>query len=412
MAFTFTSADELSRDLTAKLAGNGIFDADAELSAVNKILNSVPAAEKDKATDKDTASAIVLKYFDSFKPTAANIAPTETEKAVTTTGTSEAPTAAESKAAAAAAKRMFADGIKRSKGAAITAVLTSKPKPSERFAEGSQITVGVSDSFKEAFKNYEKNGQLVPDSEVANNKANYDAMLQLIETKGTTPMYINKDARPTVAGYKIEDKASENGNVYVKKDKFAMAGILVRDYATKIQEVAGVSDIGAYISKRTKDSKGRALVGKSSITVKMTGLNKYFEANPDGEPIYTIDNNAEKENVSAKSEISVKIYPMSADGKTPDKTKKKTIRLSGRIPAAKIVQKPDLDQNAIMAGIQVKAGVGNATTPAFSEADKEILAASLAALGHGQENDTGVGNDLYLILKTPAPVAGSGDNMD
>lgn len=406
MAFTFNKIDDISPDLATKMATKSIFAPDQVLATANKIFESVPAPEKATATDGVSASAVVLKYFDSFAPSAANApAPTSTEAPATTE--SEAPTAAESKAAAAAAKRMFSDGVARSKAAAISAVLTSKPRPADRFAAGTQITVKVSDKFKTAFAAY--GDRLVPDTECPNNAANYAEMKKLIETGGTTPMYINEKARPTVAGYKISDKAASDGVVYVKKDKFALAGILVRDYATKIQEVAGVSDIGAYISKRTKDSKGRALVGKSSITVKMTGLSKYFADNANGVPIYVIDDKAEKIEVSAKSELSVQVYA-EVNG-VVDKTKKKTVRLSGRVICAPIAQQPDLDSAITMAGIMVKAPRGEAKTPDFTDSDKEIMATALAALGHGQENDTGIGSDLYTILTTPAPTAGNGDGL-
>lgn len=407
MAFTFTNASEVTADLATKMASKSIFAPDQVVATANTILESVPAPAKVDATDANSASAVVLKYFDTYAPTGSNApAPTATETAPATTE-SEAPTAAESKAAAAAAKRMFTEGVTRSKGAAITDVLTSKPRPAERFAAGTEITVKVSDKFKATFAGYAD--CLVPDEECKDNAANYEKMKQLIETNGKTPMYINEKARPTIAGYKISDKAAANSVVYVKKDKFALAGILVRDYATKIQEVAGVTDIGAYISKRTKDSKGRALVGKSSITVKMTGLSKYFETHADGTPIYVIDKSAEPVEVAAKSELSVQVYVK--DNGVIDKSKKKTVRLSGRVTCQPITQVDGLDAAITMAGITVKAPRGEAKTPDFTDSDKEIMATALAALGHGQEASTGIGNDLYDILTKPTNTAGNGDGL-
>lgn len=407
MAFTFTNISEIGQDTLTKFATKNILSPDQVLAAANKILDSVPAPEKASANDAVSACAVVLKYFDTYAPTAgATNAPTKTD-AAPLVSTDDVPTAAEAKAAAAAAKHMFSEGVARSKGAAITSVLTTKPRPSVRFAAGTEMEVKVSDKFKSTFAGYKD--RLVPDDEVPNNAANYAKMQELIDTNGKTLMYINESARPTIGGYKISDKAAENQEVYVKKDKLTLAGLLVRDYATKIQEVAGTSEIGAYISRRSKDSKGRALVGKSSITVKMTGLSNYFKENPDGTPIFTIDKNAEAIPVSVKSDISVVVYG-EVNGAI-DKTKKKTVRLAGKVMAAPVVTAPDLPAGISMAGISVKAPRGEAKTPDFTESDKEIMATALAALGHGQEADTGIGSDLYAILaKTPA-TAGNGDGL-
>lgn len=407
MAFTFTNISEIGQDTLTKFATKNILSPDQVLTAANKILDSVPAPEKASANDAVSACAVVLKYFDTYAPTnGATNAPTKTDSAPLVS-TDDVPTAAEAKAAAAAAKHMFAEGVARSKGAAITDVLTTKPRPSVRFAAGTEMEVKVSDKFKSTFASYKD--RLVPDDEVPNNAANYAKMQELIDTNGKTSMYINEAARPTIGGYKITDKAVENQEVYVKKDKIALAGLLVRDYATKIQESAGVSDIGAYISRRSKDSKGRALVGKSSITVKMTGLSNYFKENPDGSPIFTIDKAAEAVPVSVKSNISVVVYG-EVNGAI-DKTKKKTVRLAGRVMAAPVVTAPDLPSGIGMAGISVKAPRGEAKTPDFTESDKEIMATALAALGHGQEADTGIGSELYDILTKSPATAGNGDGL-
>lgn len=411
MAFKFTNTDEVSKELMTKFTEKQVYDADVVVSKANSILETLPEFKKETLTDAASACTAVLEMFDSYFATNSGSAPvTDPTKTVPTATavTSDAPTAAETKAAAKVAKEKFQAGVTRSKSAAITGVMTSKPSPASRFKAGTKITVKVSADFKTKFNN-EYGQNLVPDSEVAGNAANYEAMKKLVNEGGETAMYINEKARPTIAGYKITDPAADKGEVYVKKDKFALAGLLTRDYATKIQEHAGVSVVGAYISRRTKNNKGVALVGKDAISVKMTGLGKYFQDAPDGEPIY-IENKEATEEVSAKSELCIVVYAV--ENGVVNKKKKKTIRLSGRTTATKIEQNPSMPESAKMAGLRVKASRGDATTPDFSNDDKATMAAALAILGHGQEASVGIGSELHDMLTGGAGTSANEGGID
>ena len=406
--FTFTEITD--KTLAAKFASKQIYDPQTMCDTANKILSSLPESMLADVTDEASASAAVLKYADSyFMGNNAPAAPASADMTATDGNTTvvAAPTASDNRKASVAAKQLFKSGIARSAGASITAAITTKPAAKDRFKAGDQIKVSCSADFIAKFKEYKEKGAIVPDSEVAGNAAKYEEMTKLIESNGLTPIYINEKSKPTVGGYRISDKAAEKGTVIVKKDKVGFAGLLVRDYATKIREVDGASVLGAYVKKSS--SKNNTIGGINDITVKVTGLNKYFEENPEGEAIFTINENGEKKEVTAKSDISVVVYAI--NNGVVDTKKKKTIRLSGKIAVAPVEQKPDVDQAITFAGISVSAARGSETVPEFSENDKEILAGAMAAIGFDASASTGVAGDLYNIM-SKVTVGGNSGNLD
>lgn len=402
--YKFTEVKDKS--LCSKLTSKQIYDPASMTETANAILASLPEAVQVDVTDEKSAIDAVLKYADTYF--GSNVPATPSATAEEKPAAVEAvPTASDTRKATVAAKQLFKAGVARSNAASIVAAITTKPAPKARFKAGDMIRVSCSDDFVAKFKGYEAAGAIVPDSEVAGNAANYKAMLELIATNGQTPIYINAKSKPTVGGYRIEDKAAEGGSVIVKKDKQGFAGLLVRDYATKIREVEGKTVLGAYVKKSS--SKNNTVGGLNSIVVKVTGLNKYFENDADGEAIFTINENGEKREITAKSDISVVVYAMTNGA--VDKTKKKTVRLSGKIAVAPIEEKPGIDQAITYAGISVSSARGNETVPAFTEGDKEMLANAMAAIGFNGANSTGVAGDLFNIMEK-VTTGGNSSNLD
>ena len=342
--YIFLTTD-ISSEVTLKFAQAGIVDPTKATILANEILNKLSPADKATISDATSANASVLKYFDAFidavkAENSGSSAPANPGTGATTASKAGiAPTAADDEIANQFAQAAFVEGMKRATNSEVKDVLTSKPRPVDRFKGVKEMKISMKD---ETLKTLEEYGAvLVPDSEEPGNSANYQAIMELAKKAkaggATTEIYINEKGRPTIAGYEIADPAAPGQKVIVPKNEDVFTAVLAANYAGRIPTKESGSKLGAILIKKTS-KKGTQAGTQEKNVARIRGLNNYYAipSHENGKPVYTV-NNKETTEVGCRSALSFKVFVKDAAGNVTDK--KKTVRLAGRavVPAIDIV---------------------------------------------------------------------------
>lgn len=406
MAFTFSTSAQPNDAAMAKFTGKGIYDPAAIVETANKILSSIPAAVADGAVDVESASALVLKYFDSYVGDTQSDAPAVPGEADNKPVKSidEAGSIPSKQLSSAATKFIDADyaaQASRSKTSYISDIITVAPKPADRYIkDGKVMTMIVNETEAENLKKLKEAGMIPAD------KMNeYEAALA-IATSATreTEIYVNDKARPAIGGYMIHDEQDANKEYPVARKGYALLGKLARLYGTRLAPQDGKTVLGAYIQKRKK-LNGVAVVGKKSFVIKFVGVADYFKTKADGLKVWDFDSKTKQFNV--KSAVSFTVYKnVKGNRYQADTTGTRTVRLSGKVTLPLLAENAALTDAMKAAGIKVntgEGGIGSSTMPAAdAAADKKIGAGALATLSAMYENGA---DDLGSFATDAAEIA-------
>ena len=385
-------ADELNQDLVSKFASKGILGAVERANYANEILNLASAAQKATVVDAASANALALELFD------------EKIGAVLADSTAKAPANPGAKTTTAAAPtedilpgdwnigqqfamESYADGVTRSAASELINILTSKPRPADRFKSVEEMRITANEDLVKKFEE-EYKGKLVSDEIAPGNSKAFAQALELVKkaasgTTVTTPIYINEKGRPTEAGYEIADKQADGGVRVIVKDENILTTIIAKDYAGRIPTNPDGSQLGVIIVKSVSNKEGnngqKQKVEK--VAARVRGKNSYYNGgNANGKPVY-LESATETVEVSCRSALSFKVNNGDRVTKNGTVPVYKTVRLAGKASVAAL----DIDPKYVTV-LQLSKSNGNFVGAHQRTVDISLVTAAIASLRAKQRN--------------------------
>lgn len=378
-----TQVDQAKMKLKLVLAKHKIIDDAAVEATIQKILETTPAAVKEKMkAEGATETEIALQMADSyFAAEGGNKEPDPTEK---TKHSSTKPATANMTAEDRNAIQEYFDSNavateKRTAQTRVVRQLTDKPTMAVLHVDGAKLKPSKSDSFEAKFKEYE--GSLVDTTE---NRRKFVELKAAVDKGEELEVYVNTEAKEKVIGWVIEtldENMQPTTQVLTKETAQSFLVLSVAGYIAQ----RGENSIGLKIRWTSKTSKSAAKnneadgASRGSTSVAVTNA-KAIKDNRDLSECTSIiltEGGVKQINdtQSARSAMYFEIYT----GKTNAKGEKtvRKVRVSGKTKAYRVVRKEEYV--SVMGPAEGKKSTG---TPNKNEMQKiqEMRVASMYSM--------------------------------